>query len=160
MRTRPGPAAPWAESAMSGKQKRPRGVSSGRNFSIINPYVKGARPVNRFSAPESTPSTVAGAPALCRPFRGGFLGWLPATLDPARVDSLDSVEESTSASVDRHKPRIWRGFMRHSPRGGFRVGSPVKPPRASKMPRSAPPYTDQAREEPWQGAPPAAIAAC
>ena len=36
-------------------------------------------------------------------------------------------------------------------RGGFQVDSPVKKPVASEMPRSAPPYTDRAREEPWEG---------
>ena len=36
--------------------------------------------------------------------------------------------------------------------GGFQVASPVKKPRASEMPRSAPPYTNRAREEPCQGA--------
>ena len=35
--------------------------------------------------------------------------------------------------------------------GGFRVDSPVKKPDASEMPRSAPPYTDRAKEEPWEG---------
>mgnify|MGYP003603640143 CR=1 FL=1 len=36
-------------------------------------------------------------------------------------------------------------------RGGFQVDSPVKKPVASEMPRSAPPYTDRAREEPCRG---------
>jgi hypothetical protein len=35
--------------------------------------------------------------------------------------------------------------------GGFQVASPVKKPRASEMPRCAPPYKDPAREEPWPG---------
>lgn len=35
--------------------------------------------------------------------------------------------------------------------GGFQVASPVKKPRASEMPRSAPPYTNKAREEPCPG---------
>jgi hypothetical protein len=35
--------------------------------------------------------------------------------------------------------------------GGFQVASPVKKPRASEMPRSAPPYTRRAREEPCRG---------
>lgn len=35
--------------------------------------------------------------------------------------------------------------------GGFQVASPVKKPRASEMPRSAPPYTNRAREEPCRG---------
>ncbi len=35
--------------------------------------------------------------------------------------------------------------------GGFQVASPVKKPRASEMPRCAPPYTDRAREEPCRG---------
>jgi len=35
--------------------------------------------------------------------------------------------------------------------GGFQVASPVKKPRASEMPRSAPPYTKWAREEPCRG---------
>jgi hypothetical protein len=36
--------------------------------------------------------------------------------------------------------------------GGFQVASPVKKPRASEMPRCAPPYTNRAWEEPCQGA--------
>lgn len=36
--------------------------------------------------------------------------------------------------------------------GGFQVASPVKKPRASEMPRSAPPYTNWTPEEPCQGA--------
>ena len=35
--------------------------------------------------------------------------------------------------------------------GGFQVASPVKKPRASEMPRFAPPYTKRAGEEPWVG---------
>ncbi len=35
--------------------------------------------------------------------------------------------------------------------GGFQVDSPVRNPVASKMARSAPPYTSRAREEPWEG---------
>ena len=41
--------------------------------------------------------------------------------------------------------------FRQAPRGGFQVDSPVKKPRASEMPRCAPPYTDSAWEEPWEG---------
>lgn len=36
-------------------------------------------------------------------------------------------------------------------KGGFQVDSPVKKPRASEMPRSAPPYTFGGWEEPCQG---------
>lgn len=35
--------------------------------------------------------------------------------------------------------------------GGFQVDSPAKRPDAGKLPRSAPPYTDRAQEEPWEG---------
>jgi hypothetical protein len=35
--------------------------------------------------------------------------------------------------------------------GGFQVASPVKKPRASEMPRCAPPYTFGAGEEPCRG---------
>ena len=35
--------------------------------------------------------------------------------------------------------------------GGFKVDSPVKRPDAGKLARSAPPYTDRSREEPWEG---------
>jgi len=35
--------------------------------------------------------------------------------------------------------------------GGFQVDSPVKRPDAGKLARSAPPYTDRAREEPCRG---------
>lgn len=40
-------------------------------------------------------------------------------------------------------------------RGGFQVDSPVKNPVARKVARSAPPYTDRGREEPWEGGHPA-----
>ena len=36
-------------------------------------------------------------------------------------------------------------------RSGFQVDSPVKPARASEIPRLAPPYTFGAREEPLGG---------
>jgi len=42
-------------------------------------------------------------------------------------------------------------FTVNASRGGFRLDSPVKKPVASEMPRCAPPYTDWAREEPWEG---------
>ena len=35
--------------------------------------------------------------------------------------------------------------------GGFQVDSPVKSARASEMPRLAPPYTFEPREEPLEG---------
>jgi hypothetical protein len=35
--------------------------------------------------------------------------------------------------------------------GGFQVASPVKKPRASEMPRCAPPYTNWTPEEPCPG---------
>jgi basic membrane lipoprotein Med (substrate-binding protein (PBP1-ABC) superfamily) len=38
---------------MSEKQKRPQGLSSGRNSSMIKGYVKGARKVNPKCEPES-----------------------------------------------------------------------------------------------------------
>ena len=34
---------------------------------------------------------------------------------------------------------------------GFQVDSPTKSTYASEIPRQAPPYTDRAREEPWEG---------
>ena len=37
--------------------------------------------------------------------------------------------------------------------GGFQVASPVKKPRASEMPRCAPPHTFGAGEEPCRGGP-------
>ncbi len=51
------------------------------------------------------------------------------------------------------KRLLFQRFILNRRRGGFQVDSPVRNPVASKMARSAPPYTDRAREEPWRGAP-------
>jgi hypothetical protein len=62
---------------------------------MIKGYVKGARNVKGFFAVESTSSPTIAVTGLRAAFRGGFLGWLPAGVEAAHVDSLDSSEEST-----------------------------------------------------------------
>jgi hypothetical protein len=44
-----------------------------------------------------------------------------------------------------------QGVLLVWPESGFQVASPVKKPRASEMPRYAPPYTFGGGEEPWEG---------
>ena len=48
-------------------------------------------------------------------------------------------------------PLYYNNIIQSLCKGGFQVDSPVKKPVASKMPRSAPSYTDRTREEPWRG---------
>jgi hypothetical protein len=57
---------------MSGKQKRPQGLSFGRKSSMIKGYVKGARNVKPFLRVESMCSAVPQK----RHCRGGFPSWL------------------------------------------------------------------------------------
>lgn len=68
-----------------------------------------------------------------------------------KVDSLDSRKNPPWPAGRSRKFLILSHNSRHGRWGGFRVDSPVKKPVASEMPRSAPPYTDPAREEPWEG---------
>ena len=137
---------------MSGKGKRPRGISSGRYSSIINRYVKGARKVNGLFALESTSSPSIVLAGLQGVFRGGFLGWLPASVDSVQVDSLDSSEESTWPAGPSAKLLILSLNSEPACQGGFQVDSPVRNPVASEIARSSPPYTNRAGEEPWEGA--------
>ena len=67
------------------------------------------------------------------------------------MDSLDSVKESTSPAGRSAKPLIMSQNSGPTRRGGFQVDSPVRNPVASEIARSAPPYTDRAREEPREG---------
>ena len=53
--------------------------------------------------------------------------------------------------VARANALIMSHFYLEPSQTGFKVDSPVKKPRASEMARLAPPYTDCAREEPWEG---------
>ena len=133
---------------MSGKGKRPRGISSGRYSSMINRYVKGARKVNGLFALESTSSPSIVLAGLQGVFRGGFLGWLPASVDSVQVDSLDSSEESTWPAGPSAKLLILSLNSEPACQRGFQVDSPVRNPVASEIARSSPPYTDRAREEP------------
>jgi hypothetical protein len=48
-------------------------------------------------------------------------------------------------------PLLCHYFIPIASRGGFQVDSPVRNPVANEMPRSAPPYTDRAQEEPCKG---------
>ena len=59
-------------SAMWEKQKRPRGISSGRKLLMIKGYVKGARNVKLFLCVESTCSVDSKKQRL----QGGFSSWL------------------------------------------------------------------------------------
>lgn len=118
---------------------------------MIKRYVKGARNVKGFFAVESTLSSTIAVAGLRAAFRGGVLGWLPAGVESAQVDSLDSSEESTWAKGRSAKFLITIPISGPIHQGGFQVDSPVRNPDASEMPRSAPPYTNLAREEPCRG---------
>lgn len=67
------------------------------------------------------------------------------------VASLASDQESTSPAAQARKSLKLSQYFRRAGEGGFRVDSPTKWPDAGKLPRSAPPYTDPAREEPLEG---------
>ena len=67
------------------------------------------------------------------------------------VASLASGLESTAAATPARKSLNLSQNFRRAGEGGFRVDSPAKWPDAGKLPRSAPPYTDRPREEPWEG---------
>lgn len=128
---------------MSEKQKRPRGISSGRNSSMIKCYVKGGSFVKPFLRLESMPSGKARD------------GWLPEVASVAsgfrRVDSLDSKRNPPWPPVWSRKILKLSHNFRQGRWGGFQVDSPVKMPVARKLARSAPPYTVGAGEEPCQG---------
>jgi hypothetical protein len=132
---------------MSGKQKRPQGLSSGRKSSMIKGYVKGGSFVKPFLSVESTCS--GASKKYHRP--GGFPSWLN-WLDFGLGGFLTKIVKSTfRPTVVRSNSLIMSHFYLEPSQTGFKVDSPVKKPRASEMPRSAPPYTDWALEEPWEG---------
>ena len=110
---------------------------------MIKRYVKGARNVNRFFGMESIRSDNA------RP------GWLPEVASNQggfpKLASLDSKRNPAWPGLRFRKALIMSQEFRQAPQGGFQVDSPVKKPRASEMPRSAPPYTNRVREEPCRG---------
>ena len=134
-------------SAMWEKQKRPRGISSGRKSSMIKGYVKGARKVNHVLCFES----VGSAKSKTGRCWDGFQPW-PNWLGFGQGGFLTKIVKSTFwPPVARANSLIMSHFYLKLGRGGFKVDSPVKKPRASEMLRSAPPYTDRAREEPWEG---------
>ena len=130
-------------SAMSGKRKRPRGLSSGRNSSMFLCYVKGGSFVKPFFGFESTPSGQSER------------RWLPdvalVTAGFRWVACLDSLRNPLRPAGRSRKILILSRNFQRGDWGGFQVDSPVKRPDAGKLPRSAPPYTDRAREEPWEG---------
>lgn len=132
---------------MRGKRNRPRGYSSGRCSSMVKGYVKGGSFVKPFSSLESMCSAQSGK----GPRQGGFLWWLLAKVEstkwiPRRPKGIHPWPRPLSRNPlmlsRKFKPIGW---------GGFQVASPVKTPRASQVARSAPPYTDCAREEPCRG---------
>ena len=67
------------------------------------------------------------------------------------MDSLDSKRNPPWPTVWSRKILKLSQNFRQGRWGGFQVDSPVKRPDAGKLARSAPPYTDRAREEPWEG---------
>ncbi len=68
-----------------------------------------------------------------------------------KLASLDSSEESTLPAGWPGKLLILIQNSEPACRGGFQVDSPVRNPVASEIAHSAPPYTDRATEEPWEG---------
>lgn len=82
-------------------------------------------------------------------------GWLPEVALVAsgfrEVDSLASRRNPAWPSRRSRKILILSQNFLEGRWGGFKVASPVKRPDAGKLPRSAPPYTDRAGEEPWVG---------
>ena len=136
---------------MSGNQKRPRGVSSGRNSSMIKGYVKGARNVNPFCSVESMRSVSSGLEGERR-----WYVWLLRVAFLAKrthqVDSLASKRNPPWPPMLSGKVLKLSHNFPQGRRGGFQVASPVKLPVASEMLRCAPPHTNEAWEEPWEGA--------
>ena len=137
-------------SAMWGNQKRPRGGSSGRNSSMIKGYVKGARNVNPFCGVESGCSVGSGLEGERR-----WYVWLLRVAFLAKrthqVDSLASKRNPPWPPMLSGKVLKLSHNFPQGRRGGFQVASPVKKPIASEMPRSAPPHTFGAGEEPLGG---------
>jgi hypothetical protein len=81
--------------------------------------------------------------------------WLLAVasgpLASPEVASLASRRESIPAArLSRNCLNMSQNFRRAG-EGCFQLDSPVKWPDAGKLPRSAPPYTDRALEEPCKG---------
>ena len=89
------------------------------------------------------------------PSAGALRAWLPEVASVACgfrwVDSLDSSRNPPCKRGLPRKALKMSQKFRRSGCTGFRVDSPVKKPDAGKLTRSAPPYTDRAREEPWEG---------
>lgn len=116
---------------MSGKQKRPQGLSSGRKSSMIKGYVKGARNVKPFLRVESTCS---GASKKYHR-QGGFPCWLN-WLDFGLGGFLTKILKSTyRPTVARANALIMSHFYLEPSQAGFKVDSPVKKPRASERAR-------------------------
>ena len=72
-------------------------------------------------------------------------------MDSNKGGFLDSLMESTCMDAEKRNPLIMIQVLACRPRAGFQVDSPVKRPDASKVARCAPPYTQTAGEEPWEG---------
>lgn len=81
--------------------------------------------------------------------------WLPKVASVVsgihQLDSLDSKRNPPWPAGRSRKILILSHNFRQGRWGGFKVDSPVKKPDARKLARSAPPHTDRAREEPWEG---------
>lgn len=125
------------------ENETPARVSSGRNSSMIKVYVKGGSFVKPFFDVESIPS---GQPRR---------RWLPGVASEVRgflwVDSLDPVRNPPVPERWLRKPLKMSRNLGRAGAGGFWVDSPVKRPDARKLARCAPPYTNRAGEEPWEG---------
>ena len=92
---------------------------------------------------------------FCRFQKAAPSGWLLKLAEVAGFwlgGFLTKILKSTSRlTVACANALIMSHFYLEPSQGGFQVDSPVKKPRASEMARQAPPYTDRAREEPWEG---------
>lgn len=99
------------------ENETPARVSSGRNSSMIKGYVNGGSFVKRFFDVESMPSGRLG--------EGGFLEWLPR--------SLDSNRDPPFPKRWLRKPMKMSRNLSRAGAGGFRVDSPVKRPDARKV---------------------------
>lgn len=76
----------------------------------------------------------------------GFGAWVDSA-----VDSLDSHRNPPKPGPVCPKSLKLSLNPARLSQTGFQVDSPVKYPNARKLPRQAPPYTDCAQEEPWEG---------
>ena len=75
-------------------------------------------------------------------------------MDSNKGGFLDSSMESTCTDAGKRNPLIMIQVFARRGRAGFQLASPVNRPDARKLARCAPPYTQRAGEEPWEGVSP------